>query len=288
MIWVLLTILSATGIFVFFKLLDKYKLPNLNAIVINYFVAGLIGIAISPNREIMLNVFKEDWAFLAILIGVLFILMFFVIGYSSIHSGMSITTLASKMSVVIPILFSIIYYNEDLSTIKVVGMILALIGLVMAVYKKRKDGRLSKQFWIPLVLFAGMGIVDSLVKYAQAAHVNDEISSMFTALLFSISFIAGMVIMLFRREYFVYFKSGRLLLLGTGLGAVNYGSIYFLIRALNSDVFDSSVIFGINNIGIVSLSAFIGYVFFRERLSKLNWTGLVTCLIAIAILYITK
>jgi drug/metabolite transporter (DMT)-like permease len=288
MIWVLLTILSATGIFVFFKLLDNYKLPNLNAIVINYFVAGLIGIIISPNRGVMLNVFEETWAALAIFIGVLFILMFFVIGYSSIHSGMSITTLASKMSVVIPILFSIIYYHEDLHYPKVIGMILALIGLVMAVFKKQKNGRLSKQFWIPLVLFAGMGVVDSLVKYAQAEYVNDELSSVFTSLLFSISFVSGMIIMAFKPAYFKYFRNIRLVLLGTGLGIVNYGSIYFLIRALNSDVFDSSVIFGINNIGIVSLSAFIGYVFFKERLSKLNWIGLVICLISIGILYITK
>ncbi|MFW5805822.1 MAG: hypothetical protein ACOCVX_04765 [Bacteroidales bacterium] len=288
MIWVLLTILSATGIFVFFKLLDRYKLPNLNAIVINYFVAGLIGIIISPNCAVMLNVFNEAWAPVAILIGVLFILMFFVIGYSSIHSGMSITTLASKMSVVIPILFSIIYYKEALPYIKVVGMILALGGLVMAVYKKQKNGKFNKQFWVPLVLFAGMGIVDSLVKYAQAAYVNDEMSSMFTSLLFSISFISGLIIMFFKPTYFKYFSNIRLILLGAGLGVVNYGSIYFLIRALNSDIFDSSVIFGINNIGIVSLSAFIGYVFFKERLSKLNWTGMVICLIAIGILYVTK
>jgi drug/metabolite transporter (DMT)-like permease len=288
MIWVLLTILSATGIFVIFKLLDTYKLPNLNAIVINYFVAGLIGIIISPNREVMLNIFDEAWAPVAMLIGVLFILMFFVIGYSSIHSGMSITTLASKMSVVIPILFSIIYYKEAVPYIKVIGMILALGGLIMAVYKKQKDGKFSKQFWIPLVLFTGMGIVDSLVKYAQAAYVNDEMSAMFTSLLFSISFISGMIILFFNPGYFKYFKNIKLIILGTGLGVVNYGSIYFLIRALNSNIFDSSVIFGINNIGIVSLSAFIGYVFFKERLSKLNWTGMVICLIAIGILYITK
>lgn len=288
MIWVLLTILSATGIFVFFKLLDRYKLPNLNAIVINYFVAGLIGIAISPNRAVMLNIFNEAWAPVAILIGVLFILMFFVIGYSSIYSGMSITTLASKMSVVIPILFSIIYYKEALPYIKVIGMILALGGLVMAVFKKQENGKFNKQFWVPLVLFAGMGIVDSLVKYAQAAYVSNDLSSMFTSLLFSISFLSGMIIMGFMPRYFKYFKNFRLLLLGAGLGIANYGSIYFLIRALNSEIFDSSVIFGINNIGIVSLSAFIGYVFFKERLSRLNWAGLIICLISIGILYITK
>ncbi|MEA1873528.1 MAG: DMT family transporter [Bacteroidota bacterium] len=288
MIWVLLTILSATGIFVFFKLFDKYKLPNLNGIVINYLVAGLLGFAISPNREMVTEIFNADWALLAIIIGVLFILMFFVIGYSSIVSGMSLTTLASKMSVVIPILFSIVYFGEPVTYIKVFGLILALVGLVLAVYKKRKDGKLSKQFWIPIILFLGMGCVDSLVKFAQETYVSDEISSVFTALLFFVSFLVGLLIMLTRPKTFKAFKKPRLLALGAGLGIVNYGSIYFLIRALNSKVFDSSVIFGINNIGIITLSAMIGFVFFKERLTRLNWIGLIICIVAILVLYITK
>ncbi len=288
MIWVLLTILSATGIFVFFKLLDKYKLPNLNGIVINYLVAGLLGFAISPNRSLVTEIFQASWAPLAIIIGVLFILMFFVIGYSSTVSGMSLTTLASKMSVVIPILFSIIYFGEPVTNIKVFGLVLALVGLVLAVYKKRKDGKISKQFWVPIILFIGMGCVDSLVKFAQETHISDEISGVFTALLFSVSFLVGVLIMLSKPKTFKAFKNPRLILLGTGLGIVNYGSIYFLIRALNSKVFDSSVIFGINNIGIIALSALIGYVFFKERLTRLNWIGLIVCIVAIAVLYITK
>lgn len=288
MIWVLLTVLSATGIFVFFKLLDKYKLPNLNAIVLNYFVAGVIGFVLSDNRGLVMNIFHESWAVLSIVIGILFILMFFVIGYSSIVSGLSITTLASKMSVVIPILFSIIYYNEPLPAIKIVGIVLALVGLVLAVFKKQKGGKLSKQFWLPILLFVGMGMVDSLVKFAQETYVTDDISSVFTALLFAISFLVGLIIMFFKPSSFKAFKNPRLLLLGTGLGIVNYGSIYFLIRALNSRVLDSSVIFGINNIGIVALSTMIGYVFFKERLTKINWFGMIICIFAIAILYIGK
>lgn len=288
MIWVLLTILSATGIFVFFKLFDQYKLPNINGIVINYLVAAILGFAISDNRSVVLDIFSESWAPLAIIIGVLFIVMFFVIGYSSIVSGMSLTTLASKMSVVIPILFSILYFGENVTEIKIFGLILAVVGLVLAVFKKQKGGGLSKQFWIPIILFVGMGCVDSLVKYAQETYVNDDISSVFTALLFFVSFLVGLITMLFKPSGFKAFRNPKVLLLGTGLGIVNYGSIYFLIRALNSKVFDSSVIFGINNIGIISLSAIIGYVFFKERLTKMNWIGLMICIVAILVLYITK
>ena len=288
MIWILLTILSATGIFVFFKLFDKFKVPTLNAIVINYFVAGVLGFFLTENVTGVVDLFSESWFYIAVIIGVLFIVMFFVIGKSSAVSGMSLTTLASKMSVVIPILFSIVYYGEALTSVKIVGIIMALIGLVLAVLKKQEGGKVGQQVILPIVLFLGMGSVDSLVKFAQQEYVTDDISSVFTSLLFSISFIVGLIIMLFKPKSFKDFANPKCLLLGVGLGIVNYGSIYFLIRALNSSVMDSSVIFGINNISIVALSALIGFVFFKERLSKLNWIGLFVCMVAIAVLYITK
>ncbi len=288
MIWILFTILSATGIFLFFKLIDKHKLSTLNAIVINYLVAAILGFAIADVSLHDLNLLQSSWLLTAIIIGVLFILMFFVLGYSSKVSGMSLTTLAAKMSVVIPMLFSMLYFKEGFTFFKIFGLALALIGLVLAVYKKTSKGTINRQFLVPILLFVGMGMVDALVKYAQETYINNDISALFTASLFSISFLTGVIILLFNLKSFKAFANVKLWLFGIGLGLVNFGSIYFLIRALNSKVFDSSVVFGVNNIGIIVLSAFIGLVWFKEKLSKLNWIGLLICIFAIGILYITK
>lgn len=264
-------------------------MPDLNAIVLNYLAAGILGFSISENSiSDAGNLLTASWVPLSVLIGFLFIVMFFVIGLSSRASGLSITSLASKMSVVIPVLFSILYYNEAMSFLKAFGIIIAIIGLVMAVFKKTKGELSAKRMLIPLVLFAGMGLVDSLVKYSQDAYVTDALSSVFTALLFSISFLCGVVVLLFRPKMWRWFGNWKLLIVGISLGIVNYGSIYFMIRALNSNIFDSSVIFGINNIGIVSLSALIGLVGFRERLSRLNWVGLFVCLAAIVLLSVMR
>ncbi len=288
MIWILFTILSATGIFLFFKLIDKYKLSTLNAIVINYLVATVLGFSIADTSIPDLNLLQSSWLLTAVIIGVLFILMFFVLGYSSKVSGMSLTTLAAKMSVVIPMLFSMLYFKEGFTFFKIFGLLLALIGLVLAVYKKTSKGTINRQFLVPILLFIGMGMVDALVKYAQETYITNDISALFTASLFSISFLTGVFILLFKSKSFKAFANVKLWLFGIGLGLVNFGSIYFLIRALNSEIFDSSVVFGVNNIGIIVLSAFIGLVWFKEKLSKLNWIGLLVCIFAICILYITK
>ena len=44
---------------------------------------------------------------------------------------------------------------------------------------------------------------------------------------------------------------------------------------------DSSVIFGVNNIGIVALSVLIGLWFFKEKLLFLNWLGILLSAVAL-------
>ena len=84
----------------------------------------------------------------------------------------------------------------------------------------------------------------------------------------------------------------KVLIWGSCLGLVNFGSIYFLVRALNfrdplGNGLDSSVVFGINNIGIVCLSVLLGRLAFSERLSLMNKTGIFICLLATVILAIS-
>ncbi len=66
--------------------------------------------------------------------------------------------------------------------------------------------------------------------------------------------------------------------------------MYFFIKALNhinlltGKQVQGSIVFGINNIGIVTLGVVIGYLLFNERPTKLNWSGIVLSLLAIVVL----
>ena len=73
---------------------------------------------------------------------------------------------------------------------------------------------------------------------------------------------------------------------GILLGGVNFGSIFFLVRALNyisssGRVIDSSVIFGVNNTGIVALSVLVGFWIFKGRLQPINWMGIALSAVAL-------
>ena len=285
--FLILCILSSTSIFVIFRSIERFKLPSFPVIILNYFFAAILGFLVHPIDFSTNSLLKNDWFLISLLIGILFILMFFLIARSSQNAGISVTTIASKMSVVFPIILSLIISPTDkLTTIKALGVLFALIGVVLTIIKPGEKNFDYKKIYLPLILFVGMGFVDSLVKYAQHLYVGDEDVALFSAVLFFNAFATGVIILLFKPKYFIWFKRKKTWGWGLLLGIVNFGSIFFLVRSLNfigsSGLrFDSSIVFGINNIGIVSLSVMAGLLIFKERLKSINWIGIAISAIAI-------
>lgn len=287
MIWLILTTLSTTGIFVLFKILDKTKTPLFNAIIINYIIASIFGFWLTGSISVN-TIINSEWLNQSIIIGILFIILFFLVGLSSQKVGISITTVASKMSVVLPMIFAIWAFNEMIGIIKIFGIIAAMVAVSLSVYKKPdKKGNLKLiLILLPLLLFVGMGIVDSAVIYSKEHYVDDSLASVFSATVFSFALLSGLIFSIFRPKIFRNFLSLKLWILGAALGIVNFGSIYLMIKALNSGVFQNSVVYGIANIGIVSLSVIIGTLFFKEKLSIINKVGIVLSIFAIGLLTI--
>ncbi len=287
MIYLILSILSSTAIFIIFKFLGRLSVPAFPVIVYNYLFACIPGFLLSREKMPVYSLLARSWLPLAILIGILFIVMFWVVGRSSQKAGISVTTVASKMSVAAPITFSILYDPADkLTFLKLTGILLAMVAVLLIVYRE-KGMRLNRSaIYLPLLLFVGMGMVDSLVKFAQYRYINDREVAYFTAILFLISFISGMLVTLAGKGRIKKLFNRKVLSWGVLLGIANFGSIFFLIRALNyrspgGGGFDSSVVFAVNNTGIVALSVLAGLVLFKESLNTINRLGIVLSLAAI-------
>lgn len=285
--FLILCILSSTGIFLIFKVLDRIGIPAFPVIVINYLAATLLGFSINAGPVTLSALKQMEWLPFSLLIGVLFIVMFFIVALSTRKAGISVTTVASKMSVIFPMVVSLVIDPSDrLTVIKLAGIILALSGVGLTVYKPVSARLDLRTIYIPVILLFGMGLVDSLVKYAQHHFVRDSDTALFSAILFLNAFLTGLVLVLFFPKFRHWFLKPSVWGMGILLGAVNFGSIYFIIRTLNFGFLtgagmDSSVVFGINNIGIVSLSVLAGLWIFREQLLPLNMIGIVLSIAAI-------
>lgn len=283
MIYLLLCILSSSGIMVVFKLAGIKKLDTFKIIIINYFTAALLGFAIGGLPTI--SDLTADWMPMVVIIGILFIVIFFVIAITTQRSGIAVATVAAKMSVVIPISFSLLYFHEEISIAKMAGIGLALVSVFLTVYRKEaKQQRVAALLSLPLVLFLGAGLIDSLIKYTQEAFLSGATTIVFSSLLFTCAGITGIVISFFKKNSNSADNLKGTVLFGVILGIINFGSLFGLIKALSSNVFDSSILFGINNMGIVVLSVLIAMIFFKEKLSKLNILGIALSIITIILL----
>ncbi len=280
MIYLAASILSSSMIFVVFRLAKNYQSRLAVLITVNYLAATLLGIFLLVPREPVAPERIIRWMPYAILLGVLFIVMFFFIGKSAQKAGITVTTLAAKLSLVFPVVFSLFYFNEKLSVLKIIGIISAVVAVALTVYKKDLR-RTNLQFvFLPLTIFLGTGLVDSLVKFVQATKIDNNEVSLYTTLVFFAAFLCGICFLLVSGQLKVkrHFPT---ILLGTILGMVNFGSLYFLLQALNKTGMDSSLVFALNNMLIVALTTVFGTVIFKEQLNKVNFAGILLALLSL-------
>jgi len=284
MIYLVLSILSSSVIFITFKITEQFKANLIKLISVNYLAAFILGFSFNRYPISIADILTSEWLPFALLVGLSFILMFFMIGYSIRISGVAVTTIAGKMSMVIPILFSILYFSEKTPSVKVAGLILATVSVFLTVYRPT-DKKIN--LWpviLPLVIFLGSGITDSIVKYAQTFFVPNELSLLFSTVVFLTALVLGLTFILIRSKTISKSITTAEVIGGTILGIANFGSLYFFVMALNNSKFDSSILFGLNNICIVLFSVLIGALVFKEKLSKLNFAGVILAFVAILIL----
>ena len=284
MIFLLLSILSSTTIALLFKLMGKYQAPLLPVIVLNYCSALFAGLLLFDGDLSIQYILSRSWIYLSIIMGGLLIIGFYLIGYTTQKAGIAVATIANKMSVIIPISFSIFYFSEPMSLWKSMGIILALVSVLMAVYKKSKKEESIRFSFLPLIMFLVVGMIDSGVKLAQHTYVSGEDISLFSSLTFGLAGLIGVAIVLVKPKHGPGFTNPLVWLFGVFIGLANFGSMYFLILALNHSGLDSSIVYGVNNMGIIIISIGLAVAFFKEKLSSLNFLGVILALFAVALL----
>lgn len=260
---------------------------------VNYFSASSLGVLAHLSNDtffVPINAPVYFWG-TAILIGTLFLLMFLLLQQTIKKVGLSISSSAAKLSVIVPVLVSLVIDPGDiLSSRKVFGIITTLMALILILYKKKSAKLIPtlSSIYYPILLFMGMGLVDSLVKIAQHKFVPNNTVSFFSFSVFLISGVLGCIFLTLRGEGRFFFQKKELFF-GLILGVVNFGSLYFIINALNLNLngqafLDSSRIFMFNNLGIIVLSVLVGVLFFREKLSFINIIGVCAAVAAICLL----
>lgn len=286
MIYILLSVLFSSVLFIIIKLFANFKIDTLQALVVNYLTASGMGFFFFEEAFNPSEIICKQWFMGSFMLGLLFILIFYVTAITSQRNGLSVASVASKMSVIIPVLFGVLLYGDKITLIKIIGILLALVAVYFTSKKEKGSVTYNNNLVYPLLIFIGAGAIDTSLKYFQTFYLSDKEISLFSSNTFFAAFVFGIILLIAKS-----LKDGinikvKNILGGIALGIPNYFSLHYLIKMLDSEVFESAIIFTIHNVAIVVITTLAGFFIFKEKISFRNWMGIALALIAILLVTI--
>lgn len=282
MIYVLLSVLCSVLVSVLLKLARRFGVDTGQAIAWNYVVAGaLTAVMLRPS----LATLREPGAPWTALIGLGILLptIFLALGASVRHAGIVRSDAAQRLSLLISLLAAFVLFGEQLSAVKLAGIAVGLLALLSMVWRNgasTKDEGVAGWLY-PLLVLTGFGAIDILFKRVALAGVPLGAS---LQAMFALALPVAFALQLWRRLRGDMRFTTRSALGGAALGLANFGNIYFYLSAHRALPQHPALVFASMNIGVVALGALVGVLAFHERLSRLNFAGVVLALLAIVVM----
>jgi len=281
MLPLLLTILCSTSIALILKHSDTKQGNPIVLLAGNYLTASVIALILMLFKH---TSYTFETLIFGSLLGLLFVTSFFAFAKAVATAGTALATISSRLSVVIPIVFSIIIYNEKPSGLKLIGFLFTGITFVFFYFSLLKQNNPSsnkRKYLLLLFVLIAIGINDFSMKiFKNTKPESEEAFFVFTIFLFAFIYSA----------LFIFIKKIKIdkktFLTGIGLGVPNVFSTIFLLAALTN--LPAILVYPAINIGIIILTAIGAYILWREKLNKAGIAALITGIIAIVLLSINS
>ncbi|TAG14467.1 MAG: hypothetical protein EAZ13_10045 [Sphingobacteriia bacterium] len=287
MFYLLGSIILTSYLLLSFKVIQKFNVPVFPAIVFNYFTCVITGSIVNGAFPIRASALGTPWFKWSCIMGVLFIILFNLIGVTAQKIGVAVASVANKLSLIIPVVLSVYLYNESVVGWELVGIVFALASVMLTCMPSRtaaaSAGRVSltMKLGLPFLLFLGSGLLDALINHVQQKYVTAATNNSFLISgFFAAGLIGGIVLcILYLQKKWVF--EMRQLIAGICIGVPNYFSIWCLVNYLQASPLETSASIPVNNLGIVLFSTLGAVIFFKEKLTKINVLGVLLSVVAI-------
>ena len=279
----IIAVLCSVAVSILLKVARKRNIVIQQAIAFNYIVAlSLSWFLLKPDfkgLEFTDFIAQSENTPIFLALGILLPSVFIIMSKAVEFAGIVRSDAAQRLSLFLPILAAFLIFHETLSQSKVIGIVLAFVGLFCLLSKPNQQSAVDFRGILGLVgVWFGYGIIDILFK--QVAKSGGAFpTTLFIA--FSLAACIMFIYLLFKRTQWnvASFVGGII------LGVLNFFNILFYIKAHQSFGSNPTLVFAGMNIGVICLGTITGALIFKEKISKVNWLGIVFSLCAIFCLY---
>jgi drug/metabolite transporter (DMT)-like permease len=286
-----------------FKGINKDSLDTLPAVVFNYGTCVVLSLFLN-YAELPDFFAKSSTEFLGFSIGLgfFFIGSFYLMAKATEVLGVAGSTTVSRMSMIIPASYSILFLDNPINVTMIIGFFVAFVAVYFIVFLgNSNEGHTSTSkisgevIFIAIAVFIGLGLTDTGLKRVVAIYMDGKLQLSVMTLIYGTAFIVGLIILIINsvrnKTHFLY-KHGHLssfylkkyVLWGILLGTANITSLYFFLKALHSNEISGGVLFPINSVGIMAVSTTLSYLIFKEKINHYKLIGLGIAVLAIVLM----
>lgn len=284
--WLFIVLSSATSVLIahFLKVVEFKKLSTIKVLIVNYLTATMIAFSTSGAAEMLQPDFHElsGILILAMVTGLFFIVNFFIYSKSVFHNGVGISVASMRISLIIPVLLSTLWYLELLTFQQWMGVVFVIFALFLLLPNKRK--MLREPFsaaWLLVLLFICTGIGDASLKVYEREFSALLEKEQFMGLVFFISFLIGIIFLAFRKDRSLSFSMPEIGM-GIAIGIPNFYTSIFLIEALER--MSGGVVYSSVNLLTVLGGTLLGITRWQDKLTGIQWIGIIISIAAIVLL----
>ena len=260
-----LTILCSTSIALILKYADTKKSEPIVLLAGNYLTAFLIALVLLAFSNS--SKFTIETLLFGSVLGLLFVLSFFAFAKTISYAGTGLATTSSRLSVIIPIILSIVIYDELPNKYHLVGFLFTLITFVFFYFSIKgnhnKGSGILKYLFL-IAVFIGIGINDFSMKIFRNWRSEQE-QPFFVLFIFSSAFIYSLIYIIIKRIKVIPHTA----FWGLTLGIPNVFSTIFLLGALA--LLPAILVYPTINVGIIVFTTLLAFLIWKE---KLNYWGM--------------
>ena len=207
--------------------------------------------------------------------GVLYLSSFLLLELNVRKNGIVLSSTFMKLGLLVPLVMSLVFFNERPSLIQFGGVLLAVIAIVL-INLKDQDNIIHWKIGLPLLLIIN-GSADAISKvYEQFGPAS--MSDQFLFYIFVVAALLSGILTFVRHE-----KVGKAdILFGALLGLPNFYAARITLKAL--EYIPASIFYPSCHVGTLMVVTLTGLFFFKEKLSKLQWAAVMLIFIAMILL----
>jgi len=285
MIYIILSICCSVTVAILLKLAKRYQINIIQAVTINYLAAlSLCFLFFKPDvKQLTVSAPWPTYVALAVLLPSIFLFL----AASVKNLGIVKTDIAQRLSLFIPLLAAYFIFKEDFNNFKIVGLCIGFAAIFLTFLRKSDQVENSKgNLLYPIMVFIGFGVIDVLFKQIALYKDLPYTTSLFTV--FCLAFIVSLLIVI------AMVIAGKIklqlvnLACGLILGLFNFGNILFYMKAHQALAENPSTVFAAMNLGVIIVATLIGIIAFKEKLSKLNYAGIILAIVAVIFITLSQ